>query len=226
MSIYININICQYIYIYQYMSIYIYQYMSIYIYVSIYVSIYYRYINHRFPYELDGSFGVWSHGLRNCQKCAEGLALSVTMPSPMQLWNQEVSSRSVRWCWIILNTYFIFFHHTFHFSVQMEINVHFFQKMIYKWWAFHISMWFFACNRIWSTQSVGIGRQNFGQFLNNHMFSVPARLQMVAMQYRSCRMQPGNGRSTQKETCRIFYQVHFQRQTVGFWQIRTKLSTS
>ena len=89
-----------------------------------------------------------------------------------------------------------------------------------------ISMWFFACNRIWSTQSVGIGRQNFVQFLNNHMFSVPARLQMVAMQYRSCRMQPGNGCSTQKETCRIFYQVHFQRQTVGFWQIRTKLSTS
>lgn len=117
--------------------------------------------------ELDGSFGVWSHGLRNCQRCAEGLVLSVTMPSPMQLWNQEVSSRSVRWYWIILNTYFIFFHHTFHFSVQMEINVHFFQKMIYKWRAFHISMWFFACNRIWSNQSVGIGRQKFGQFLNN-----------------------------------------------------------
>ena len=87
MSIYIYISIYVNIYIYQYMSIYIYIsiYVNIYIYVSIYVSIYYRYINHRFPYELDGSFGVWSHGLRNCQKCAEGLALSVTMPSPMQL---------------------------------------------------------------------------------------------------------------------------------------------
>ena len=162
---YIYISISIYVYIYIYINIYI--HINIYIYIHINIYIYYRYINHRFPYELDGSFGVWSHGLRNCQRCAEGLVLSVTMPSPMQLWNQEVSSRSVRWYWIILNTYFIFFHHTFHFSVQMETNVHFFQKMIYKWRAFHISMWFFACNRIWSNQSVGIGRQKFGQFLNN-----------------------------------------------------------